>query len=117
MQPCDEWQGSSGAHVAEVVAVAVLDAVERDLAVFAKRSKGIDASTLAETARALAAELDDPSNSATSKSMCARALLDVLDQLKALLPPEKEGDALDDLSSRRAARIAGRAAPKPKRRS
>lgn len=97
--------------------MSVLEAVDRDLAFFAKREKGIESGTLAATARALASELDDPSNSATSKSMCARALVEILDQIKALLPPEKEGDALDELKSKRDRRISGRSAPKSVRRS
>jgi hypothetical protein len=88
----------------------VLAAVERDLKEFAKRDKALADSTLAASARALAAELDDPENSATSKSMCARVLLDTLDRLRELLPEQEEKDRLDELSSRRTARLARRAA-------
>lgn len=82
----------------------VLDAVQRDLKEF---PTDLAQSTLGATAEALAVELDDSSNSATSKSMCAKALADVMAQLRALAPPKREGDKLDDLAERRAARLAG----------
>jgi hypothetical protein len=63
-------------------------------------------SALAATALALAAEVDKAKNSATSKSMCARVLADVLGQLRELKPPAEEGDSLDDLAARRRARRA-----------
>jgi hypothetical protein len=63
-------------------------------------------STLAATAKALAAELDSKT-SATSKAMCAKALSDLMAQLRELAPDEKGGDRLDDLAERRAARLAG----------
>ena len=68
-------------------------------------------SGLAMAALALAREIDAPTNSATSKSMCARSLLDTLDRLRELTPPAQEADGLDDLARRRLARRAGSAAP------
>jgi hypothetical protein len=76
-------------------------AVERDLA------GSVRGSALAATALALARELDRSGNSATSKSMCARALLDCLDRLRALAAEEPVADRLDDLAARRSARKAG----------
>jgi hypothetical protein len=64
-------------------------------------------SALAASALVLAAELDSPGNSATAKSMCARALREALDRLRELVPVEGEEDELDGLRARRAARIAG----------
>jgi hypothetical protein len=64
---------------------------------------------MAATALALAVELDGPT-SATSKSMCAKALVDVMRELRALAPAEKENDGLDDLAARRRKRIAGESA-------
>jgi hypothetical protein len=46
----------------------------------------------------------DAKNSATSKSMCARALSETLEKLEALAPPEQLPDELDDLARRRAER-------------
>ena len=67
---------------------------------------------LAITALALAREIDSPTNSATSKSMCARSLLDTMDRLRALTPVDQEADGLDDLARRREARRAGGAGTK-----
>lgn len=85
----------------------VVDAVKRDLAVVAKADAALGKSGLALLALALAREVDSPFNSATSKSMCAGQLRDTLDRLVELMPPAVEKDDLDDLSRRRAARLAG----------
>jgi hypothetical protein len=61
---------------------------------------------LAASALALAREIDTPGNSATSKSMCAKALLDTLDRLRELAPSDAGDDRLDELATRRAARTA-----------
>lgn len=81
--------------------------VERDLAAIAKRDPELAKSGLAASALALAREMDDD-NSATSKSMCARALLDTLDRLRQLAPAKEEKDGVDELSARRAARRQGK---------
>lgn len=83
---------------------AVTAAVERDLERLRARSPELADSALAASVVALARELDAPKNSATSKSMCARALIDALDRLRELAPPEREEDGLDELASRRTAR-------------
>jgi hypothetical protein len=62
------------------------------------------AGTLAAQALVLADQLDDPDTSATAKSMCSRALTDVMDRLRELAPKQEEADQLDHLVSRRAAR-------------
>lgn len=79
--------------------LTVQAAVKRDLA--ALKDPKLAKSGLAASALALARELDSPKNSATSKSMCARALLDTLDRLRALAPAVKEKDEVDELSNRR----------------
>jgi hypothetical protein len=79
----------------------VVKAVEHDLKQF---GADLAASGLAASALALAGEIDSPLNSATSKSMCARALLDTLERLRALAPPKKEKTKVDDLASKRARR-------------
>lgn len=78
-------------------------AVERDLKAL---PADLRTSGLAESALALARELDQAGNSATSKAMCARALSETLEKLLALKPPEEEVDQLDQLSARRSARRA-----------
>lgn len=84
--------------------MSVVESVERDLKEIAKRDKALAGSALAATARQLAQELDDPGNSATSKSMCAGRLMEAMDRLHELLPPEEEQDSLDELARRRAKR-------------
>jgi hypothetical protein len=88
----------------------VAAAVERDLAEIRKRDSELADSALAASALTLARELDNPRNSATSKSMCARALHDALDRLRSLAPAKPEIDELDDLTKRRAARLDSRSA-------
>lgn len=85
----------------------VAQAVERDIAAIAKHSPDLARSALAASTMALAREMDNAGNSATSKSMCAKALLETLDRLRELLPTDQEADELDDLAARRARRIAG----------
>lgn len=70
-------------------------------------------SALAATALVLAEQLDDGHTSATSKSMCSRELREALGQLRALAPPEKKADGIDNLRDEVAAKRAalGRAAP------
>lgn len=81
--------------------------VGRDLAAIADRYPDLARSALAMSALALAREIDDPQNSATSKSMCATSLLSTLDRLRELIPAEEEQDSLDDLAARRSLRLAG----------
>ena len=69
-------------------------AVERALLEWPDLAGSVEAAT----ARAMAVELDNP-NSATSKSMCARAMLDAIDRLRALAPAVEEDDALDGLQA------------------
>lgn len=70
--------------------------------------RGLDAagSSAAALALALAREVDDPHNSATSKAMCAGRLLDVLRLLRASAPAENAADRVDDLAARRTVRLA-----------
>lgn len=81
-------------------------ALRRDLRAMRERAPEVGDSALAASALALARELDDPSNSATSKAMCARALTETLEGLRAQLPPAIEDDKVDDLTRRRDARRA-----------
>lgn len=89
--------------------VSVVEAVERDLRALALLDAALAESALAAAALALARELDNPRNSATSKSMCARALTETLDRLRELAPEESKEDRLDELTARRAERIGRRA--------
>lgn len=82
-------------------------AVERDLAELRRWAPKVADSALAASALVLADELDDPGNSATSKSMCARALAEAMDRLRELAPPRQEETRLDQLAAKRAARLTG----------
>lgn len=83
--------------------------VQRDLS---RLGAGARDSALAESALALAAEMDDSGNSATSKAMCAKALLETMATLRQLAPAKKEADKADELAERRrSVRAARRAAP------
>ena len=67
--------------------------------------KDLEGSGLAAVAVAMAREIDGE-NSATSKSMCAKALQDILGQLRGLAPPKAERDRIDDLADKRNRRRA-----------
>jgi hypothetical protein len=87
--------------------VSVVKALEKDLKEIRRRAPDLADSILVATLYEMARQLDSPKNSATSKSMCAKALLDGLDRLHAQLPVAEEQDAVDDLAARRARRLAG----------
>jgi hypothetical protein len=70
-------QAAAASRVAGVV-MSVVKAVKRDIADIRKRDKALGDSALAASALVLAEQLDDPENSATAKSMCARALREAL---------------------------------------
>jgi hypothetical protein len=87
----------------------VVDRVRRDLERIERLDPELAGSGLAGVALALAARMDDVENSATSVSMCGRALTDALEQLRELTPVEDEGDRIDDLADRRSRRVAAAA--------
>lgn len=84
----------------------VIDAVSLEMEKLRKVDAELADSALAATALALAFELDHPGNSATSKSMCARALNETMDKIRALAPPADEKDGVDELSQAREKRRA-----------
>lgn len=86
--------------------MSVVAAVERDISAIRRVDPILADSALAAAALVLAAELDDQENSATSKSMCARALREAMDRLRELAPAVSEIDRVDELSSRRGKRRA-----------
>jgi hypothetical protein len=92
-------------------------AVERDLNEIRNRDPALAKSGLAATALALATRIDDPANSATSISMCSRALRETLDRLRELAPEAAEQDRLDDLGARRTERLARGAKTARRKRS
>jgi len=76
-------------------ASGVTDGVERDL-------DGTEAPPgLAATALALAREIDNPGNSATSKAQCAKALNETMERIRAHEPAEPGQDGLDEIAKKR----------------
>lgn len=85
---------------------SVAAAVTDELKLMADRAPEIRGTALAALAVALAREVDDPDNSATSKSLCAGRLIDAVDRLRQMVPAEVQADGLDDLAARRDRRLA-----------
>jgi hypothetical protein len=84
--------------------MSVFESVEREL-----EELGVSGSALAATALSLAEGLDAP-NSLTSKSMAAKALADVLKEIRTLAPPAEQEDEIERARKRRTARLAGKSA-------
>lgn len=89
--------------------MSVHAAVVQELAKLRDVAPDLADGAFAATALALALEIDAPDNSATSKSMCAGQLREVLKELHALTPPAEEEDDLAKLRADRAARLDARA--------
>lgn len=85
--------------------MSVFEAVERDLEEIGRRDSALASSALAMTAKALAERIDDPANSATSVSMCSRALVEVMEKLRELAPPAEKKGTLHGIRSGRALRL------------
>jgi hypothetical protein len=83
----------------------VVEGVERELKAIRQRDRALADSALAMSAFALAQEIDRPSNTASSKSACAKELRETLGQLGELVPEETKGE-LHDIRSGRAGRLA-----------
>jgi hypothetical protein len=90
------------------VYASVYDSVRADLDKLRESDPALATSALASTMLALAREMDDD-NSATSKSMCAKALLDIDTRLRMLRPSTAQEDEVDELTARRTARLTGSA--------
>jgi hypothetical protein len=79
--------------------MSVREAVESEL-------ESLQASgALAATALAMASEIDGHT-SATSKSMCAKVLVDVMARIRAAAPPAEVKDPVDELKQRRQKRVS-----------
>ena len=82
----------------------MLEGIEKELATL---PLDLAQSGTAAVARAMAERIDGGRG---SPSECGKVLLHALETLRALAPPKKEADKLDDLAERRAKRIAARGA-------
>jgi len=78
--------------------VTVFEAVEGELA-GVQVAPGLQAAALK-----LAERLDDPRTSATAASNCAWRLGELMKEIRALAPPEKKADVVDEIKERRARR-------------
>lgn len=90
--------------------VFIIDATLRDLDALRERDPELADSALGMTALTLAYEMANPSNSATSKAMCAGQLRDTLARLRELAPPAEKASGLDALRDDRSLRLVGGAA-------
>ena len=82
-----------------------IEAVEADLDEIRSRDARIADSAIAASALRMAHELEDPYNSATAKSMCAKQLQQAMDRLLELSPPgQEEKGRLYELKTNRAKR-------------
>jgi hypothetical protein len=81
------------------------EAAEGDVAKIRERDRAVGESVVAATMLAMAQEVDDPFNSATSKAQCAKELRQAFESLleQSPEPPAEEGD-LERLRRARAAR-------------
>ena len=86
--------------------MSVVAALERELELLRMVAPALAESAFAATALTLAAEMDNPSTSATAKAMCAGRLYEALNRLRELTPPKEQGDGLDELAKRRQSRMA-----------
>lgn len=89
------------------MAESAVEGVRADLEALGelKGAEGLKAAALV-----LAAQLDDPGTHATSKANCAKQMLEIMDRLRSLAPPDEKKDGLDELNARREKRLAGRSA-------
>lgn len=88
----------------------VIDAIEREIESWRGLAPLVADSTYAATAVALAYEVEDPWNSATSKAYCAKELRETMTLLRAMLPVAEKKDGINELERRREERLASRGA-------
>jgi len=100
VQPGDRWQAP--AYV-EVVVKSCVEAVEA----FISSHPEVADTPEAAAAWASAREIDDPANSATSKSMMVGRFLDALEVLRIMANDEVEVSVLDEIKSRRDRKLRG----------
>jgi hypothetical protein len=86
--------------------MSVVEAVQRDLEELGPKA---GESALAATAKVLAERLDGDS-STTSVALCAKELAATLRELRALAPPKREEDRVDEIAKRREQRLKSSAA-------
>lgn len=97
----------------------VENALKRELTSLRGVDRAAAESALAADALALARRIDDPETSASAVASCSRALAKVLGELRLQgmpqAPAAETGDRVDELASRRKARIS-KSAKRPARK-
>lgn len=88
----------------------VIEAAERDVERIRRRDPDLADSVLSASMIAMAYEVANPYNSSTSKSMCQARIEATMDTLRALMPPERKRDSIDELADKRTNRLAARVA-------
>lgn len=83
---------------------SVFESTEREL-----EQLGVAGTALAAVALSMAERMDNPGNSATSASNCGKLLTDVLRELRALAPPKRQEDRVDEIAKRRQDRLSAAA--------
>lgn len=86
--------------------MTVTEALDHELEEMPSRAR---ASTAAAQARAMALILDDPRVSGAQKALCNRELRETMAALRALAPPKRDKDPVDELTERRSARLSASA--------
>lgn len=81
----------------------VVTGIERELKRLGPEAR---ASALAALALSLGREMDSAQTRASAKSMCARVLLDTLNKLREIAPPQAKKDRVDELRKQRERRLA-----------
>lgn len=102
--PTDVAMELLGPALGDCAPTLMVDAISQELG---KMPDAISGSVLAALSLSMGFEIAHPYNSATSKSMCAKSLMEAWDKLRALAPPKRERDELDDLRTRHASRRSG----------
>jgi len=111
----------AGRRPKSMARATVAAALQRDLDEISKLDPDLATGTLAASAMSLARTMDAASTSAAGRSQCARALREIMGQLRALAttdtdgdqagePGSRSGDKLDDLAAARARRRAAASA-------
>lgn len=84
----------------------MIDATEGEIESWRTVAPKVAASAYAAAAVAMAYEVEDPYNGATSKAYCAKELRETMTLLRGMLPVEKKNDGVNDIERKREERLA-----------
>jgi hypothetical protein len=86
--------------------MSVGDSLRAELEAMRPTHPEVADSALASAAMVLATLMDDPKNSATSRSMCAAQFMSAHQRLRELAPTAPKVDAIDEINAKREQRRA-----------